>query len=290
MSLVLPRTRETVSVGGTGDITPGGAVSGAQTFAASAPVGAPIAYWILDGTAWECGDGVWTGTVIKRSNFIASSTGAALNVSASAEIYSAPLPSDDFGWMPRVNIADTTGGLGYMNSLFTVGTSPNAATNNERVRVVPAYYKTPRGAPVNNLIINCTVAEASGSGAACRVALYEHDPATGRPTGPPIVESADISLESTGKKLAAFTTRTDLGNRYLWAGIMARNTTATGQYLGRERDLANPMGFSLGDKRLGGSADMSPIYTGWTAMPDLTGVGISAPNDSTGPAVDLVYI
>ena len=59
MSLILPRTRETTTTTGTGDVTLAGAVAQFQTFNSAASTGPRFYYWIVDadGTDWEFGIG-----------------------------------------------------------------------------------------------------------------------------------------------------------------------------------------------------------------------------------------
>lgn len=83
-----PRVRVETSITGTGTITLGSAVTGFQTVPAALN-GETIDYAIKDGDAWEEGYGVYThsGTTLTRT-LIASSTGALLNLSGSAEVFS----------------------------------------------------------------------------------------------------------------------------------------------------------------------------------------------------------
>jgi hypothetical protein len=80
--------KETVSVGGTGALTLGGASSGFQAFAAGDD-GKLFPYSIQDGTAWETGIGTYThaGTSFARTTRYDSSTGAALNVTTNALLF-----------------------------------------------------------------------------------------------------------------------------------------------------------------------------------------------------------
>lgn len=98
MGRILPRCWQTVATApGSGAITLGSALAGYQTLAAAGAANNDIvSYWAIDGTAWECGQGLYstTGPTLTRSTFEASSTGAALNLSAAATIYCAPTPRD----------------------------------------------------------------------------------------------------------------------------------------------------------------------------------------------------
>lgn len=90
--LVYDRVCMTVSVGGTGVLTLGSAVSRFRTFAAAgAANSAVVAYVIEDGTNWEYGDGTYstTGPTLTRTTIVASSnSGAAIDVSLAAVVYS----------------------------------------------------------------------------------------------------------------------------------------------------------------------------------------------------------
>lgn len=98
MGRILPRCWQAVaSAPGTGAIALGAALAGYQTLAAAGAVnGDTISYWVVDGNAWECGQGAYstTGPTLTRTTLEASSTGAALNLSAAATIYCAPTPRD----------------------------------------------------------------------------------------------------------------------------------------------------------------------------------------------------
>ncbi len=89
MSLLLNRAKESTATTGTGTVNLGGAVAPFQTWAAAgALTGRRYNYMIEDGTAWEIGEGVFTGAspdTLTR-NLVASSTGSLLSLSGSASV------------------------------------------------------------------------------------------------------------------------------------------------------------------------------------------------------------
>lgn len=83
-----PRVRMTCATTGTGTLTLGTAISGSQAVPASYD-GAEMDYAIIDGADWEEGWGVYThATTQLTRNLIASSTGAKLNLSGAATVFS----------------------------------------------------------------------------------------------------------------------------------------------------------------------------------------------------------
>lgn len=90
--LLLNRAKANTSTTGTGAATPGTAVVPFQTWAAAgATASFYYSYLIEDGTAWECGTGLYNGTTITRPGpgsdpTFASSTGSLINLSGSATI------------------------------------------------------------------------------------------------------------------------------------------------------------------------------------------------------------
>lgn len=81
MPFYFDRVQETTTTAGTGTITLAGAVAGYRTFASVFASGANrVFYFIVDGTAWEVGDGTYTtsGTTLARQRVFASSNAGAL--------------------------------------------------------------------------------------------------------------------------------------------------------------------------------------------------------------------
>lgn len=90
MAKLLNRVKETISAGGTGNLTLSGAESGFQTFNTAAGLNSDFFYWIVDGTtAWECGIGYLSGTTtLVRKTRLDSSTGSAINASTASDVFS----------------------------------------------------------------------------------------------------------------------------------------------------------------------------------------------------------
>ena len=88
------RVKVTVSTTGTGTVNVGTAQSGFQAFP-SALNSKKVRYGIVDGTAWELGEGVYThsGTTLTRV-FLSSSTGSLLNLGGNASLFITPASVD----------------------------------------------------------------------------------------------------------------------------------------------------------------------------------------------------
>ena len=88
MARVANRVQVAVSgTPGTGAVTLGSAVSGAQTFASAGITdGEPVEYLITDGAAWELGVGVYasTGPTLTRVSIRKASAGAAISATSAA--------------------------------------------------------------------------------------------------------------------------------------------------------------------------------------------------------------
>lgn len=96
MAKFFNRVRVTTATTGTGTITLGAAVTGFQTPAAAGAVTGDAGPWLIeDGSAWELFSGVYnsTGPTLTRT-LIASSTGALLSLSGSAQVFSVPAATD----------------------------------------------------------------------------------------------------------------------------------------------------------------------------------------------------
>lgn len=82
------RVKETTTTSGTGTVTLAGAAAGFQAFSATFTAATTmVRYCIVDGVAWEVGDGLYTlsGTTLSRLTVYASSNANALvNLSGNA--------------------------------------------------------------------------------------------------------------------------------------------------------------------------------------------------------------
>jgi hypothetical protein len=75
------RVKETTTTAGSGTITLAGAVAAYQAFSAAFPTGTTrVDYLLIDGNAWEVGDGTYNsaGTTLARENVYASSNSNSL--------------------------------------------------------------------------------------------------------------------------------------------------------------------------------------------------------------------
>jgi hypothetical protein len=96
MANLLNNVAQLTATTGTGAVTLGAAVAGAQTFAGGGAVnGGAYSYRIDDGAAWELGEGVYTasGTTLSRS-LVSSSTGSLLALTGAATVSVLALVSD----------------------------------------------------------------------------------------------------------------------------------------------------------------------------------------------------
>lgn len=97
MAKLYNRANMTTATTGTGVITLGSAVTGAQTFAAAGVANADVVSYVISdvGNAWEIGYGTYTttGTTLTRT-LIQSSTGALLSLSGSATVEISALATD----------------------------------------------------------------------------------------------------------------------------------------------------------------------------------------------------
>lgn len=120
------------SAPGTGTITLGAAITDAtngdlRTFAAAGAVNADLVeYLVIDGNAWELGQGTYstTGPTLTRG-VLSSSTGSALTLSGSAKVYSVPRVASTSMKLLRVTVL--TAASGTWNKAPTDGGAPAAA-------------------------------------------------------------------------------------------------------------------------------------------------------------------
>lgn len=104
MGRLVPRVWMTVSgAPGTGVITLGAAVAGPyRTFAAAGVAdGETVSYGLVDGNAWECGQGVYSASAgtLTRTVEASSNANAAIAASSAATVYIAPTARD---WAPKI--------------------------------------------------------------------------------------------------------------------------------------------------------------------------------------------
>ena len=126
------RVKETTTTTGTGTLTLAGAVPGYQSFTAALTTGALVTYGLLNGNAWEVGQGTFTtsGLTLSRT-LIASSTGSLLSLSGTSTVFltvaardAANLASPPLNWaQPTGTIAETIPRIlvGSLGTLLTAG-------------------------------------------------------------------------------------------------------------------------------------------------------------------------
>ena len=123
MGILLNRAKANTATTGTGAVTPSSTVVPFQSWAASGAIaGGTYDYLIEDGTAWECGQGIYNGTTITRpgpglDRSFASSTGALLNLSGSATIAcvaNRDTLSDRLGSLEGLMVTTTTPSVNFL--------------------------------------------------------------------------------------------------------------------------------------------------------------------------------
>ena len=114
------RVKVVTSTTGTGTITLGSAVAGFQTFSdGSVSDGDTVRYTIEDADYWEIGSGVFNSSAGTMTRMVlqSSSSGSAINLSGSAEVFLTVLADDlnaslDYGLITgAVTLTDDYGGL-----------------------------------------------------------------------------------------------------------------------------------------------------------------------------------
>ncbi|CAB4126119.1 hypothetical protein UFOVP73_44 [uncultured Caudovirales phage] len=92
MSFVADRVSETAPNPGAGAVTPGGAVSGYQSFSAAVPTGSIVTIAIESSTPgdWEVCDATWDGTTLTRGDISGSSTGSRVTFTSTVNVFLTP--------------------------------------------------------------------------------------------------------------------------------------------------------------------------------------------------------
>jgi len=278
MARVLPRTRETLSAGGTTSVALGGAVSGAQAFSANASVGQRLAVWFEDGTAHQWG--IWyldgSGNLI-QDRFLGSSTGSQLTLSASAEAYSADLP---MGYSGLGHTAQNTV-QAVVNKYTPFSDNWSGAYFNNLLYCIISHYPGPVDGVATGIRFRLRSSASAGSGAKIRWGIYELD-ANYTPTGQPIAETGDVSLElAPGYIVANFGApveglfNRDLAVGYLW------NTNAGATIHNCRRRYWTPFGVAGDTTNIATALRDGTNRVGWTTMPDAdTAVWNAAPENA----------
>jgi hypothetical protein len=177
MAKVLNRARVSVATTGTGSITLGAAVTGFQTFADAGAVNADTIHYVLqDGDAWEIGIGTYTasGTVLARSVSESTNGDAALNLSGSAECFSAVTNAalgEKENADPDILKRDAAASLAvgfttpsYNAGTFTTGTfTPNYVNGNVQHFVKNGNMTLASPTSDGNYILTCTNGASAGT-------------------------------------------------------------------------------------------------------------------------------
>ena len=192
--------QETVSVGGTGNITLGGASAGFNSFSDYFADGPGISYWIADGNDWETGIGhlTTTQTVLVRDDILRRSVAgvvtdlpAAMNVSTSATVSVRPSalmqPASFLTFNSGVGQYDAPDNIKVLDQSFLMTAN--------RLYLVSSYFLFPRKIAQIGVDVNV----ASGGGTNARCGYY-----TANPDGSPgtlIMDSGNIDITTVGIKM-----------------------------------------------------------------------------------------
>jgi len=185
-------TKETVSAGGTGALTLSGAATGFQSFNSAIGTNIRFPYIIRDGNAWETGKGyISTSTNFVRDSFYSSSTGSALNVTTSAEVYIGDTAHEMSESCQLLSGAEVISGhVSEPNS----GISADIDAN--EIHYFPFYLNFSDTFDAISFYVS-----AAGAGN-LRLALY--DVKDGQPDRMIAVHDTSLSISTTGKKTATF--------------------------------------------------------------------------------------
>ena len=76
MPMTADRVRETTTTAGTGNLALAGALAGFRAFQDAFPVGSTVWYALVDGTAWEVGQGTLVSAAVLSRDVVLSSSNA----------------------------------------------------------------------------------------------------------------------------------------------------------------------------------------------------------------------
>lgn len=190
------RVRETSSTAGAGDIALAGASTNSKAFSDNFELNERFIYWIDNALGdWETGEGYLSAssTLVRHAVHDNSlGTKAKIDFTGSLSVFvgdsahtRANLPDvmiNGFGEFPIIYSAHH---VGYSTS--------HTARTNDQITYVP--FINEREVKYTGFSGYIKTVEA---GKKLRIAVYDYDRSTGLPTGLPLVESADIPLDSAG--------------------------------------------------------------------------------------------
>ena len=192
--------QETVSVGGTGNITLGGASPGFNTFSDYFADGPGISYWIADGNDWETGIGhLTTGqTILVRDDILRRSVAgvvtdlpAAMNVSTSATVSVRPSAI-----MQPTSYRTKTSGSDFYNIPDNIlNLAANFTSISNRLFLVSSYFLFPRKIAQLGIYVNAPDAAATNT----RAGIYNVNPDGG--PGNLVVDTGNIDISTAGQKM-----------------------------------------------------------------------------------------
>lgn len=195
---------ESVSAGGLGNLTLGGALIGHRSLNSvfsndTTDAGIYFQYAIEDtADAWETGVGhLSAATTFVRDWMEASSTGAALNVSTTAKVRATPIGAGLVPTMPT--IPASIGNRIEVSAQY--GGFSTAAYVADSLRYILHHHEVM--APVDAIVFEVTVAGAALTKAACGIYSIGAD---GNPKRK-IVNGAEVAVDTTGIKASTFTSR-----------------------------------------------------------------------------------
>ena len=195
--------QETVSVGGTGNITLGGASPGFNTFSDYFADGPGISYWIADGNDWETGIGhlTTTQTVLVRDDILRRSVAgvvtdlpAAMNVSTGATV--SVRPSAIMQMSSFMSVVFNTSLYDVPDNINSFNFSGLAITAN-RLYLFSSFFLYPR--KIVQLGIDVGTLDATSTNT--RAGIYSAKPDGS--IGGLLVDTGPIDVSTTGRKFVA---------------------------------------------------------------------------------------
>ena len=220
MARVANRVQVAVSgTPGTGAVTLGSAVSGAQTFASAGITdGEPVEYLITDGAAWELGVGVYasTGPTLTRVSIRESTSAGAAISATSAALVSIVAPAES-AVMPQIRPLPGA----YLLPPYISGSTGTRTVTSGQIVAIPMW--------VHGVVAITTLGAyvtTAGTGL-IRVGLYADATSGASRPGMLLADSGSIADTSAGIKEATVSAVTMRPGVLYWIVYQSNNSTVT---------------------------------------------------------------